>query len=95
MHNPGADFAIRADRTSGLDSTHCVCGKTAHPSRRSAKRHLKTLKGTRLYGGEVYRCRQSAATVWHVGWSKRKRGLPILEAFRVALMELACKACKE
>lgn len=87
IHNRGRLFAIKADQSDGRQGRVCVCGKVMHPSRRSARRHLKTFRGVKAYDGEVYRCKQSGA--WHVGWPKWKRGLPLLESFRKALFMIA------
>lgn len=81
----GVVFALAHDRSREFTLPYCrQCGKVAHKSRRTAKAHLKTLRGSTGYSGVVYRCRKGGSC-WHVGESKPK----LLHAFLMALKELA------
>lgn len=54
--------------------TYVRCYATAklcHPSKSSARKHLKALRQNKDYGGEVYYCDRCQG--WHVGWFKSDR----------------------
>lgn len=86
MRKHGIVHALQHERSREFIPPYCrCCGKIVHRSKRTAKAHLKTMRGrSGGYFGEVYRCRKGG-DCWHVGESRPK----LLTAFLLALKELA------